>query len=130
MPPLAAGTELTICRGNSSIDFLISAGAKYRSGETASPARLEEPNRKASHEECRVEGKWIMLFGKLGGTIAAVGILTGLAAAQGQARELVYGILAPMTHPAISTGVQPLFEKLAKETSGGLNWRSFPTGSC
>jgi TRAP-type transport system periplasmic protein len=69
-----------------------------------------------------------MTFRKLGGTIAAVGILTGLAAAQGQTKELVYGILAPMTHPAISTGVQPLFEKLAKETSGGLNWRIVPNG--
>jgi TRAP-type C4-dicarboxylate transport system substrate-binding protein len=44
------------------------------------------------------------------------------------ARDLVYGILAPMTHPAVSDGMQPMAERLKKETNGTLNWKIVPNG--
>jgi TRAP-type C4-dicarboxylate transport system substrate-binding protein len=65
------------------------------------------------------------MFHKLG---VACGILIGLATNPGQAKELVYGILAPMTHPGVVAGVGPLFSQLEKDTKGSLTWRIVPNG--
>jgi TRAP-type C4-dicarboxylate transport system substrate-binding protein len=64
-------------------------------------------------------------FRKLGAVCA---ILIGLSATTGQAKELVYGILAPLTHPGVVAGVKPLFDQLEKDTKGGLTWRIVPNG--
>lgn len=65
---------------------------------------------------------------KLGTIIGALGAIAGLAAAPAQAKELIYGILAPPTHPVVVAGVKPLFEQLEKDTNGALKWRIIPNG--
>ena len=55
-------------------------------------------------------------------------LLIGLAATPSQAKELVYGILAPLTHPGVVAGVKPLFEQLETDTKGALTWRIVPNG--
>jgi TRAP-type C4-dicarboxylate transport system substrate-binding protein len=52
--------------------------------------------------------------------------VVGLAAAQ--ARELIYGILAPLTHPVAAQGAAPLFEQLKADTNGSLDWKIVPNG--
>jgi len=55
--------------------------------------------------------------------------VSGLCAtATANARELVYGILAPMTHPVAAEGVGPLFEQLKADTNGSLDWKIVPNG--
>jgi TRAP-type C4-dicarboxylate transport system substrate-binding protein len=66
-----------------------------------------------------------MAYRKFGATCA---ILIGLAASPGQAKELVYGILAPMTHPGVVAGVKPMFDQLERDTNGTLKWRIVPNG--
>lgn len=66
---------------------------------------------------------------RLKGAAVAAAALGGLLLSQpGQAKELLYGILAPPTHPAAAQGAKPLFEKLEKETDGKLKWRIVPNG--
>jgi TRAP-type C4-dicarboxylate transport system substrate-binding protein len=67
-----------------------------------------------------------MRFRTLG---AVCGILTGLTfSTAAGAKELVYGILAPLTHPGVVAGVKPLFDQLEQDTNGAMKWRIVPNG--
>lgn len=60
--------------------------------------------------------------------VAAATAAAVVAPQRADAKEYIYGILAPETHPAVSEGVKPLFEWLEKETKGAMKWSIAPNG--
>lgn len=65
---------------------------------------------------------------KLSLAIGTSGVVAALAGAPVNAKELVYGMFAPPTHPVIAAAINPFNEQLEKETNGSLKFRIVPNG--